>query len=251
MIRYALLPIALLQIAMPALPILTDWAVPVGGESLQPVPPAPEDPPGAFFGIWSVIFLGYLLFALLALARERPVFKELASPLALTGLLGALWMALEQTVPESRLNYPILLAMLGASFWTAFRFDRMRGLGGSMAKFLGDMTSGLYAGWLSIAAAVSTTGLVRHAQAIDPGEAVWPMLALTLAIASTLAVLAARFVTRSRWYTAALVWGLAGLAISNGLQADRPLAGLLVAALALAITALRVRASGPGARAAA
>lgn len=215
MLRYALLPIALIQIAMPGLPFVLDWAVSVGSDGPQGAMREPESPPGAFFGIWGVIFLAYLVFGLIALVRDSEVVRRMAAPLVLVALAGSAWMLVEQTWPETWLSYPILLVMLAASFWAARRFDEMRGLGGSPTKFVADLTSGLYAGWLTVAAAISTTDQVRGALGLGPTDVPWAMLALALAIAGGLAVIAFRFVTRSLWYVVALGWGLLGIAVNT------------------------------------
>ena len=214
-VRHVLLPLALLQIVMPTLPLWADWASPIGGNGVSGPARAPESPPGVFFAIWGVIFPTYLLFALIAWREDTTLTRRLASPLAITGVLGALWMLVEQFIPLSVINYPVLLCLAAAAFWSAVRFDQMRGLGGSPQKFIADLCTGLYAGWMTAATAIATTSVVRTVLGLGETDAVWPMLTLALIVAGGLALIAFHRVTRSPWYVAALAWALIGIVINN------------------------------------
>lgn len=214
-VRHALLPLALLQIAMPTLPGWVDWASPIGGNGVAGPLRAPESPPGVFFAIWGVIFPAYLLFALIAWREDTTLTRRLAVPLAVTGVFGALWMLVEQIYPLSVINYPVLLCLAAAAFWSAARFDQMRGLGGSPQKFIADLCTGLYAGWMTAATAIATTSLVRAVMGLGETDAVWPMLMLALVVAGGLALIAFHRISRSPWYVAALAWALTGIVINN------------------------------------
>mgnify|MGYP006276049487 CR=1 FL=1 len=211
----ALLPAALVQAAAPLVHRLHAGAQPIGGPSVDPLMRAPEQPPGIFFAIWGPIFAAMIGFGLFAFVKRDHVAIRMAPPLTLAAALGTIWMLLEQFAPASPLGFPVLAGLAAAAWWAAARFEAMRGLGGSPAKFMADLASGLLAGWMSVAVAISLPDLIRGPAGLAPTDAVWPMLALVLGFAGVAAWAARRAVTSSPWFTLALAWGLVGLAINN------------------------------------
>lgn len=227
--RRALLPVAIAQCAAPFLHALAPGGRPIGSDTETAMLRAPEDPPGAFFAIWALIFAFYLAFAIFALVRDEPLTRRLAPPLLAAGGLGTAWMLGEQLGAPLIWQAPVLFAMAAASWWGAWRFDHMRGLGGSAPKFIADATTGLLAGWLSLASAITALALVRAMFGIAATDSVWPMLLMGLGLASLAALAAGHWVTRSPWFTAALLWGFFGIALNNW-----TLTGLHVPAVAAA-----------------
>ncbi|MEL6753757.1 MAG: hypothetical protein AAFO57_07010, partial [Pseudomonadota bacterium] len=126
------------------------------------------------------------------------------------------------------------------------RFDRTRGTGGSPGRWVADVATGLLAGWMTLATALSTTDLLRQTLGLGNTDAEWWMLALTLAIAVGVALFAFARVTASPYYVIALAWGLIGIVINlwSNVQLHVPavLTGLL--ALILILRRILVGASG-------
>lgn len=247
MLRYALLPLAVLQISVPALPALVSWQSSIGESPADPMLRAPESPPGPFFAIWGVIFAFYLAFAVYAALRDSPLSRHLAPPLALAAIFSASWMLIVQTHGQVLWAHPVLLALTASTFWAAFRFDQMRGLGGSPAKFIADGATGLFAGWMTLATAISQTDFTRDLLGMANTDAVWWFLlhALTIAVLGALFVFAR--ISRSPFYIIALAWGLLGVVINlwwlTGLHAP----AFITAATALALLAYRLRHGANGA----
>ncbi|NBC21499.1 MAG: hypothetical protein GVY06_10740 [Alphaproteobacteria bacterium] len=213
--RRALLPASLVQASVPFAHILFDPARPIGAEAGQGLARAPEQPPGIFFSIWALIFTAMIGFAIHAALRDDHLARRMAVPLTLAALLGTAWMLIEQFLPASPAGFIVLVALAVSAGWAAGRFEAMRGLGGSPAKFLADLASGLLAGWMSVAVAISLPDLIRGPAGLGASDAVWPMLSVVLVTALVAAWLARRLVSASPWFAIAVIWGLVGLAVNN------------------------------------
>lgn len=245
--RRLLLPIAALQIAVPALPQFVNWQDTVGDSAAEGLRRAPESPPGVFFAIWGPIFLSFLAFAVYAALRNTHLSRRLAPPLCIAGVLASVWMLVEQAGGPMLVTYPVLLALAAAAWTSARRFDQMRGLGGSPAKFTADIATGLYAGWMTVATAIATTDSVRAVTGAANTDAVWQFLLLALAIAAGGALVAFTRITRSIWYVAALAWGLCGIVVNLWFTVDLHVPAVATATLALALIARRVLKGANGA----
>lgn len=214
--RYTLLPIAILQFVIPALPELFGIGTPVGDaarEDYAGLPP--EQPIGAMFSIWGLIFTLFALFALYALRREDTLVRRIAPSLAVAGAFNCLWMLLAQTVQSQLLNTALLIPIAVFAWIAARRFDLMRGMGGSAIKLTADAVTGLLAGWISVAIAISLPLTLRTLSALGASDYPWLMLWLTLTAAIIAAYAFARWISRSFWFFAALGWGLIGIVLNN------------------------------------
>ncbi|MEZ5967663.1 MAG: hypothetical protein R3C00_01185 [Hyphomonas sp.] len=176
---------------------------------------APEQPPPVFFSIWAIIFAAFLLFALLLFRKREPWMIRVGAPLALAGLGNILWMLSAQLIASRVVDFVLLIPILAASWVAAARFDGLRGMGGSPAKLIADMATGLLAGWLLVATAISVPLLIRAFTTLGATDYPWQMLWTTLCIAFFGAWMFARYVSRSLWFFAALAWGLAGIIENN------------------------------------
>ncbi len=232
----ALLPVAVIQALAPFFHNLHASADAIGDAGLEPILRAPEQPPGPFFAIWGLIFAAMIGFAIHAFTRHDHLSRRVAPPLAVTAILGTAWMILEQLAGASVFGFPLLLALAASAWWSAARFEQMRGLGGSAGKFLADLASGLFAGWMSVAVAISLPGLIRQIAGLAPTDAVWPLISLVLLTAILAAWAARRWITSSPWFVAALVWGLCGLVINNWTLTQLHLPALAAALAAMIIT---------------
>jgi hypothetical protein len=166
-------------------------------------------PAGWAFSIWSVIFLGVLVFAAYqALPRARvPRFDALAVPFVLANLLNAFWQ-----VPWLTRNFGlavlVIVAILASLAWLYVRLDRM-GMTTVERWVLGVPTS-LFLAWLCVATALNVT--VALAAAGWQGSGVWPPI-LVLAVAGIGTALLAR--TGDVAFAAVLVWAFAGIYAAN------------------------------------
>ncbi len=120
-----------------------------------------------------------------------------------------------QLVSLMPLDFALLFLVAAPAWVAARRFDRMRGLGGSALKLLSDALTGLLAGWVTVAIAISTAPLLRWAFDLGASDRPWLMLWAALAVAAGGAWLASARFTRSLWYFAALLWGVGGIVVNN------------------------------------
>ena len=111
----ALLPIAIVQLIVPALPAL-GIGDPIGDSASEAMMRAPETPLGPFFAIWGVIFLAYLGFAVWAQRSSQYVIRSITPPLAMAGLMSILWMLMRQARLNDYAVHAVLLALFVAAF---------------------------------------------------------------------------------------------------------------------------------------
>lgn len=244
----ALLPIAIAQLVVPALPSL-GLGTQIGDAPSEAMMRAPETPPGVFFAIWGVIFTAYLGVALWAQRSRDHVVRSVAPPLALAGLASVTWMLMRQARLNEFLVHLVLVALFIAAYEAARRFDSTRGTGGSPGRWVMDVATGLLAGWMTLALALSTTELVRSLLGYANTDAEWWMLALTLLVASAAAVFAFMRITASPYFVAALAWGLVGVIINLWGNVGLHVPAFLTAIFAVGLLAFRLRCGASGARA--
>ncbi len=235
---WLLLAVAILQPFCGGFAPLTGLGTPIGTASR--LTGGPEQPLPVFFSIWSIIFLGFLIFALMTLRAREPWMNRVALPLALAGLFNCLWMLSAQLIVQPILDHILLVPILLAAFASAHAFDRLRGLDVSPAKRVADATTGLLSGWLTTAFAISAPLSVRALTDIGPTDRVWLMLWLALAIAGLGAYIFTRFISRSLWFYVALLWGLAGIVLNNLLVLQTHLLGIVTAFIALILITMRL-----------
>lgn len=243
----AILPIAILQLVVPALPSL-GLGTPIGDAPGQAMMRAPETPPGVFFAIWGVIFTAYLGVALWAQRSSDYVVRSVTPPLALAGLASITWMLMRQARLNEFLVHIVLVALFLAAYEAARRFDTTRGTGGSPGRWMMDVATGLLAGWMTLALALSTTEIARSVLGYANTDAEWWMLALTLMIASAAAVFAFRRITASPYFVAALAWGLVGVIINLWSNVQLHVPAFLTAIFAFSLLTFRLRSGASGAR---
>ena len=209
----ALVLIGLLQPLAGALAPLTGLGTPIGATTRTLG--APEQPLAAFFSIWGLIFGAFLAFGYLAWRRREPWMHAVGTPLALAGIANIVWMLSAQLIAWQPLDFLLLFPIAVFSWTAAARFDRMRGMGGSVEKFVADMATGLLAGWILVAAGISVPLLIRHVAPYGPTDFPWQMLWACLGTIAFGAWMFARYVSRSLWFFAALAWGLLGIIANN------------------------------------
>ncbi|WP_394705959.1 hypothetical protein [uncultured Hyphomonas sp.] len=176
---------------------------------------APEQPLPAFFSIWSLIFGAYIAFAYISWRHREPWMLRVGAPLAFAGVANIVWMVSAQLIAFQPLDFLLLFPIAVLSWTSAARFDRMRGMGGSVGKFIADIATGLLSGWILVAISISLPLLIRNLTSYGPTDLPWQMLWIFLATAALGSLAFARYISRSLWFFVALAWGLLGVIANN------------------------------------
>jgi len=205
---------------------------------------APEQPLPAFFAIWGLIFLAYAGFGLAGILRPAAWYARVGWPMLVAGAANVIWMLSAQLIVSQPLNF-LLLAPIFAAAWTAAsRAESLRDFEAGRLTFrLADAASGLLAGWIGVATAISVPLTIRTFTGLAPTDLPWPMFWTTFAVAAAAAALFASRISRSLWFFAALGWGLLGIVLNNWLRTEMHLIAV-IAALGTA-TILLVRVTRP------
>ncbi|MEH6486984.1 hypothetical protein [Hyphomonas oceanitis] len=240
-----LILLALLQPLSGALAPLLDIGTSIGNATRDSG--APEQPLPVFFSIWSLIFLAYFGFALFATFRREPWMERIVMPLVIAGMLNVVWMLSAQLIVSQPLDFLLLFPIAAAAWVSAWRFDRMRGMGGSIAKLTADMTTGLLSGWITVAAAISIPLTVRHFTSLGPTDQPWLMLWATLVPAALATWAYTRFISRSLWFYVALGWGLLGILLNNWTITDMNWLAIMTGVVGVIVLSLRLTRGAHGA----
>jgi hypothetical protein len=240
-----LILLALLQPLSGALAPLLDIGTPIGNATRDSG--APEQPLPVFFSIWSLIFLAYFGFALFATFRREPWMERITIPLVLAGMFNVVWMLSAQLIVSQPLDFVLLFPIAAAAWIAAWRFDRMRGMGGSIAKLTADAATGLLSGWITVAAAISIPLTIRHFSDLGPTDQPWLMLWATLVPAALATWAFTRFVSRSLWFYVALGWGLLGILLNNWTITDMNWLAIMTGVVTVIVLYLRLTRGAHGA----
>ncbi|WP_116452800.1 hypothetical protein [Blastococcus litoris] len=203
-------------------------------------------PADAAFGIWIPIYAGSLAYAVRTLRPGRsdgPLLRRTGWPAALGYLLAGAWVRLQH---PPRLQLPAIAATTAAAV-TAYRRSRADSPddpGSRGTRWAVREPLGLFAGWITLAAAAATTEvlLAEGRDAAPSRRDSWGVG--VLAVATAAAVATTRSVPGSPGYPAAVAWGLGGTAARN-LRRRRPVpaAAATLGAVVVVVTAFRGRAA--------
>ena len=197
-------------------------------------------PAGPAFIIWSIIYVGLVLYGLWQLVpaqATKPLHRAVGYGVAASALLNAVWIACVQAwrIAESFVIIVLLLGVLLVTFVQVCRRPRR----GTVAEIvLVDGTIGLYLGWVTIAAAANLAAWLA-----DIGLGAWSEAPgvpgiLTLIGAGLIAVFTAW--RGARWAPAlATSWGLLWIAVGRwSLDPAAPAIASTAVVLAAAIVAV-------------
>ena len=214
-------------------------------------------PGGPAFGIWSVIYVGLIAFAVwqfLPRRADQARHDRLAVPATLSLLLNAAWI-LSVQFGFLWASEPIIVALLGVLVW-AFVVLRRTTPSGTVEAVITDGTFGLYLGWVCVATAANTAAVLTAAgfRGFGLGQDVWGVG--VAAVAGLVGVLGAIGGRGRLSPVVSLGWGLAWVAVA---RLDGPLvsvptavAAIVAAAAAVVVTlVVRARAGWSAARSAA
>jgi hypothetical protein len=246
--KYALLPIAALQFLIPALPSTLGIGENVGEAArADTVGFPPEQPIGAMFSIWGVIFALYLVFAVYAARKNDDLVQRLAGPLALAGAANVAWMLAAQSLQNSDLNFALLWPVAAGAWWSARRFDAMRDRVSGVVSKIADAVTGLLSGWITVAIAISVPLLIRRLTELGASDLPWQMLWITLGVAALGAFAFSNRISRSLWFFAAAGWGLLGIVLNNWIVTEMHWLAIATGLVALLIVYVRLSRGARGA----
>lgn len=201
---------------------------------------APEQPLPAFFAIWGVIFLAYTGFGAALALKPQEAARPVAIAMIAAGAFNILWMLSAQLIGFQPLNALLLVPIIAAAWLAARRLATLREPITNPVRKAADAATGLLAGWISVATAITVPLTIRTFSGLGPTDHVWPMLWTSLGLAALAALLFNRFVSQSLWFHAALVWGLTGVSASNLLVTGMDLLGFVAALVAATILLIRL-----------
>lgn len=217
-------------------------ALPLAGRDTAAVSdmyPVRFTPAGYVFGIWSVIYVGLVAFAIwqaLPAQRSDPLVRRLDGPVLAGCAANALWLVMWHNlwIPAS---LPVMLVLLGSLIVTYTRL----GTGVRPARSAGErwcarLPFSVYLGWISVATIANTSIVLYHLgwRGAPLSEPAWA--AIVLAVAAGLALAMARR-HGDVAYPLVIAWAAYGIAVK---QADAALivyAAWAVTAVALAAAA--------------
>ena len=203
------------------------------------------------FAIWSLIYLGALVFAV-----WQVLPRNLANPLARRiGWLAAAMYAINTVwqiwVPAFGLDWVSAVLLAGEAALGIVALGRIRDLGRALTGFerWGAVAPlGLLTGWVTAASFVglSSTLIATGSTLADPRQL--PVAAALLSGAIVFCAFAVN-ATRSWFQAAGIVWALVAIAVANVLRAPEPMLALIAAGgvglVLLARAAPRISGSGP------
>ena len=212
-----------------------------GALSATATPVAPDSPA---FAIWSVIYAGLAVFAVVqALPRNAtdPRLRAVAWWVLASMLLNALWIGVVQagSVGASVAVIVVLLAVLARLFVTLVHLAHT----GAVASTVTDVTVGLYLGWVSIATLANTAAFLAAADVGELGLGATTWSVILVAAGGLLAVAYALYGSSSPTVVIpvglAMAWGLTwiGVGRTDGPLVDEAVATAAFVAAAVALLA--------------
>ncbi|WP_228800036.1 tryptophan-rich sensory protein [Nocardia cyriacigeorgica] len=199
-------------------------------------------PGGTAFTIWSLLYAGFLAFAvwqILPAQRENPRLRATSWLIALSLLLNAAWIATVQ-VGWVTVSVAVIVALLVTLAAVFIRCLRSRPADVTEAVLL-DGVMGLYLGWIVVATVANTAAALNQATA-DFGLGAQPWAVIVVAGAAVVGA-ALSVIGRGRVAApAAIVWGLAWIAIARLDAPQSTAVAVAAAAAALVVVSAAVTA---------
>ncbi|MDT7933103.1 MAG: hypothetical protein RQ833_00665 [Sphingomonadaceae bacterium] len=184
------------------------------GESV----PTPAEPAIYAFGIWAVIYVACLVFAVIQLLPRyagMPAVMTVRWRAAALFTGSTLWLIAAKEGP-SWLTVLIIWGMFAFALAAMMKLARWPVPLPRSVKMIAGWPLALYTGWLSLAAFVNTAAILPFWTGNTGGLGVDGLAVVMLGLA---AVGAAAIISRARGpipYTVAVLWGLAAVAAANG-----------------------------------
>ncbi|MBO3095374.1 tryptophan-rich sensory protein [Cellulomonas dongxiuzhuiae] len=212
-----------------------------GALSATATPVAPDSPA---FSIWSVIYTGLAVFAIVqALPRNGadPRLRAISWWVLASMLLNALWIAAVQvgSVAGSVVVIVVLLGVLATMYVRLVRLPHTR----TLPSVVTDLTVGLYTGWVSVATLANTAAFLADAEVSELGLGATGWSVVLVSAAALLAVTYGAYGRRRPTLVLpiglAMAWGLTwiGLGRTNGPLFDDTVATAAFVAAGVALLA--------------
>lgn len=196
-------------------------------------------PGGGAFGIWSVIYLGLLAYAVwqfLPAQRHAPRHRRLGYPIAASLLLNAAWI-LSIQFDLLWLSVPVIVVLL-AVLVVAFRRSLDAPPKNLLDALVTDGTVGLYLGWVCVATAANVTAALVAAGFDGWGIPPETWAVGVVAVAGLVGVALAVWDRGRIAPTLSLCWGLVWIAIAR--LTDAPASTVTAIAAIIAVVAVVV-----------
>ncbi|WP_174435662.1 tryptophan-rich sensory protein [Demequina sediminicola] len=197
---------------------------------------APDSPA---FAIWSVIYVGLVLFAIVQALPSRaadPRMRAVSWWVLVSMVLNAVWIGVVQAgwLWVSVLVLAALVAVLGviAARLVATPASNV------LDRAVTEVTVGLYLGWSAVATVANVTAAGRDAVKADAGDGtVWAVvvLALVAALAAIMSIALKWRPTLAVSTGLAMAWGLAWIAVGRGSGEPHDIAVMWAAGLAATV----------------
>ena len=191
------------------------------------------------FSIWSVIYLGLLVYAVwqfLPSQRSAERQRSIGYWVAASLLLNAAWI-LSVQFNALALSVPVIVALLVVLI-VAFVRARATEPSSRVDAVITDGTIGLYLGWVCVATAANITAALKAAGFNGWGIAPEVWAVVIIAVAGLVGVLLAVFFEGRIAPTLSLCWGLAWVAVAR--LADQPQSAPTAIAAIVAVVAIIV-----------
>lgn len=173
-------------------------------------------PAGYVFAIWSVIFIGWIAFAIYQFQpsqKESPRLRRLGHLFALSGLANAGWLFCWH-YNQFGLSVLVMLVLLGLLIASYLRLDVNRLPVSAAERWSVDIPFSVYLGWITVATVANLTAWLYFIEwnGFGISEPVWAVI--MLAVASMLGV-AMAITRRDAAYLSVLVWAFIGIAVKQ------------------------------------
>ncbi len=173
-------------------------------------------PTGYVFAIWSVIFIGWIAFAIYQFQpsqKESPRLRRLGYLFALSGLANAGWLFCWH-YNQFGLSVLVMLLLLGLLIASYLRLDVNRLPVSAAERWSVDIPISVYLGWITVATVANITAWLYLIEwngfgISDPAWAV-----IMLVVASVLGV-AMAITRRDAGYLSVMVWAFIGIAVKQ------------------------------------
>lgn len=206
-------------------------------------------PAGYVFGIWSLIYLGLVAFAIfqaLPSQRSNPRLERVGWWFVISCAANIGWLFLWH-YGQLALSLAAMLVLLGSLIEVYRRLEIGRSDVGAAERWTVRAPFSIYLGWISVAtivnAAVTLTVLGWNGFGI--GAEGWTIIMLAVAVALAALVKRAR---GDNLYLLVLAWAFAGIALRNAALLPVSIAAWIAAALVLLLLLVRTRGAVGGVR---
>ena len=173
-------------------------------------------PAGYVFSIWSVIFLGWIAFAIFQLLpsqKSNPRLRQLGYLFAVSNLANAAWLFCWH-YNQFGLSVLVMLTLLGLLIASYLRLDVNRSNVPLTEYWSVDVLFSIYLGWITVATVANISDWLYFVEWDGFGIAPQIWAVIMLGVASLLG-LAMALTRRDAAYLSVLVWACIGIAVKQ------------------------------------